>query len=227
MSNPQNPPPTSKLAIAALVLSILCVPLVGALLGVYALVQISRSQGRLGGQVLAIVAIVVGSLGTVMVGIMTAIAIPNFLKFQNKSKQSEAMTNLRSIQTHQMGTWSEKERFLPARAEGGGDGKTKTPWPALPCPDTCAEQPETCTFTCLGWQPMGPTYYQYACNVQGDAFTCAASADLDGDGTFGLLYYAYQHNPEARPAPLPRLPGADACGTLEIDSVTPCVPNEF
>ena len=42
-----------------------------------------------------------------IIGILAAIAIPNFLKFQAKSKQSEAKTNLKAIYTAQTGYYGE------------------------------------------------------------------------------------------------------------------------
>jgi type IV pilus assembly protein PilA len=46
-----------------------------------------------------------------IIGILAAIAIPNFIKFQAKSKQSEAKTNLKSIFTAQKAFYGEKDRF--------------------------------------------------------------------------------------------------------------------
>ncbi len=46
-----------------------------------------------------------------IIGILAAIAIPNFLKFQAKSKQSEAKTNLKGIYTAQTGYFGENNRY--------------------------------------------------------------------------------------------------------------------
>ncbi len=63
-------PRVSGLAVASFVVALLCcIPGVGAVaavLGIGAIVSISRSQGRLGGRALAFVAIVLGVLGTVL-----------------------------------------------------------------------------------------------------------------------------------------------------------------
>lgn len=50
---------------------------------------------------------VVGCMGVGMIGILAAIAIPNFLKFQCKSKQSEAKVNLSGIFTAQKSFYGE------------------------------------------------------------------------------------------------------------------------
>ena len=46
-----------------------------------------------------------------IIGILAAIAIPNFLKFQAKSKQSEAKTNLKGIYTAETGYFGEKNSY--------------------------------------------------------------------------------------------------------------------
>ena len=46
-----------------------------------------------------------------IIGILAAIAIPNFLKFQAKSKQSEAKTNLGAIFTGQLSFFGEQNRY--------------------------------------------------------------------------------------------------------------------
>lgn len=91
------PPPTSTLAVVALVMSFLCMP-IGLILAIVALVRINKSNGALGGKTLAIIAL---ALNLVLVpmcgGVYAAIAIPNFIKFQCRSKQSEAKANLKSL----------------------------------------------------------------------------------------------------------------------------------
>src|SRR5687768_1660780 len=46
-----------------------------------------------------------------IIGILAAIAIPNFNRFQAKSKQSEAKTNLKSIFTGAKARLAEKDEF--------------------------------------------------------------------------------------------------------------------
>jgi type IV pilus assembly protein PilA len=47
-----------------------------------------------------------------IIGILAAIAIPNFIKFQARSKQSEAKTNLKSLFTAQKAYFGERDQFL-------------------------------------------------------------------------------------------------------------------
>jgi type IV pilus assembly protein PilA len=46
-----------------------------------------------------------------IIGILAAIAIPNFLKFQAKSKQSEAKTNLKAIFTAETAYFGENNKY--------------------------------------------------------------------------------------------------------------------
>jgi type IV pilus assembly protein PilA len=47
-----------------------------------------------------------------IIGILAAIAIPNFIRFQARSKQSEAKANLKSLFTAQRSQFQEKDRYL-------------------------------------------------------------------------------------------------------------------
>jgi type IV pilus assembly protein PilA len=54
-----------------------------------------------------------------IIGILAAIAIPNFLKFQAKSKQTEAKANLKSAFTAQRSQYQEKDKYLTLVGELG------------------------------------------------------------------------------------------------------------
>lgn len=97
MNSPTQNAPTSKLAIAAVVFSVLCCWPLGVVLGVAALIRIEGSKGALGGKTLAIVALVISLLAVPGMGVLAAIAVPNFVKFQCRSKQSEARGNLKAL----------------------------------------------------------------------------------------------------------------------------------
>ncbi len=112
---PQRPS-TSGMAIASMVLGILGVisfgylgilGVIGLILGIVAISKINKSEGQISGKGMAIAGVVTGSISTllfiiVLIGIIAALAIPNFIKMQAKSKQSEAKTNLAVIFTFQV-----------------------------------------------------------------------------------------------------------------------------
>jgi type IV pilus assembly protein PilA len=54
-----------------------------------------------------------------IIGILAAIAIPNFIKFQARSKQSEAKANLKAIFTAQKAFFQERDRFSTLTGEVG------------------------------------------------------------------------------------------------------------
>src|SRR6202047_1066174 len=54
-----------------------------------------------------------------IIGILAAIAIPNFIKFQARSKQSEAKANLKAIFTAEKAFFQEKNRFSTLTGEVG------------------------------------------------------------------------------------------------------------
>ena len=54
-----------------------------------------------------------------IIGILSAIAIPNFMKFQARSKQSEPKANLKSLFTTQKSYYQEKDRYSESIVEIG------------------------------------------------------------------------------------------------------------
>jgi Tfp pilus assembly protein PilE len=107
---PQQNAPTSGLAIAALIFTFVCFP-IGVILAIVALVKINNSNGALGGKTLAIVALALSVGAVPIVGILAAIAIPNFIMFQCRSKQSEAKGNLKALYVGEMSYFAEKNTY--------------------------------------------------------------------------------------------------------------------
>ncbi|HBZ72713.1 MAG TPA: pilin, partial [Deltaproteobacteria bacterium] len=56
-----------------------------------------------------------------IIGILAAIAIPNFLKFQLRSKTGEAKANLAAIRTAEEGYFSEYSTYVVAAQNPGGN----------------------------------------------------------------------------------------------------------
>ena len=61
-----------------------------------------------------------------IIGILAAIAIPNFLNYQCKARQSEAKTNLGAIANLQEVYWAEKTQYAPDRTTLGHEIKGGT-----------------------------------------------------------------------------------------------------
>jgi len=102
-----------------------------------------------------------------IIGILAAIAIPNFLSYQKKAKTSEAKTNLGAIRTCEESYRAETENdvYLSCTAS-----------PAASVPDSNkVAWIDAGNFGTIGFAPSGNVYYQYA--VQTFAASQAALAD--------------------------------------------------
>ncbi|QPD04142.1 MAG: hypothetical protein Nkreftii_001916 [Candidatus Nitrospira kreftii] len=116
-----------------------------------------------------------------IIGILAAIAIPNFLQYQMKSRQSEAKTNLGAIKTSEVSWQGERGCFLtvaqaPTTAPQAGTKMQPQNWNAaaslwlIPtnaaatgwCVGAAAAGVSSGTFANLGFQATGNVLYQYA-----------------------------------------------------------------
>jgi type IV pilus assembly protein PilA len=119
-----------------------------------------------------------------IIGILAAIAIPNFLTYQLKSRQSEAKTNLQAIKTSEVAFQAERGCYLGIAVEVGQPlaGAAKTaPWPwGTGQNPTAPAATGWCTaagvggtsgvFTDIGFKATGNVMYVYGV----DATTVAA-----------------------------------------------------
>ena len=110
-----------------------------------------------------------------IIGILAAIAIPNFLTYQLKSKQSEAKTNLQAIKTSEISFQAERGCYVGVAVEVGQPlpvTAVKTaPWPwGIGAPP---QAPGTlwCTavfagaFADIGFKATGNVNYVYGVNA--------------------------------------------------------------
>jgi type IV pilus assembly protein PilA len=134
-----------------------------------------------------------------IIGILAAIAIPNFIRYQLRSKTAEARTNLGGIKTNQESFRSSEDNYANVTAVNPAalPGTVKANWEIRVCPAACNRlATATCTeFSCIGYEPAGQVYYQYqslqrlAAAMVTAEFCAAAVADLDGDGINGEFEY--------------------------------------
>ncbi len=111
-----------------------------------------------------------------IIGILAAIAIPNFLMFQLRSKTGEAKTNLAAIRTAQEGYFAEFGAYVNAALPTPGlpaIGSTKRVW-------TGGDKAQ---FDIVGWAPEGQVFFDYGVAVLGSSYSIAALGDLDGNAT--------------------------------------------
>lgn len=94
------------------VLGVGCIPLfpIGFVLAIVSLVK-SGDPAYAPRKTLAIIGLVLSVVVIPVQGILAAIAIPNFIKFQGKSKQSECKANLKSLFVAQKAYYAEKDAY--------------------------------------------------------------------------------------------------------------------
>jgi len=128
---------------------------------------VKKFHNRRGGFTLIELMIVVA-----IIGILAAIAIPNFLRFQLKAKSSEGKGNLAAIRTAEESFFAEFGSYVSAAATPAEvPGTTKAAFEGGGATD----------FDTLGWSPEGEVYFNYAVAVSGITYNATAAADIDGE----------------------------------------------
>ncbi len=134
--------------------------------------------------VLVTVLVLVGGIACVavpMVGILAAIAIPNFVSMQLKAKRSEVPAYVDGLKTAQLAYDAAFDTYVPVGSREQAEqelwssgGKSQRPWEG----DAAWEK--------LGWRPDGMIRGAYWVEVDADNrdFTVHGLCDVDGDGEF-------------------------------------------
>ena len=154
-----------------------------------------------------------------IIGILAAIAIPNFLRFQLRSKTGEAKANLAAIRTAEEGYFSEYGIYVgtPVTPPGTVPSNRKNLWPAPAVPPVGFDQ--------MGWSPEGEVFFVYQAIIGAGAgatgagaFSLQAQGDLDADGTFSN--FAYVHPGVANVAGIAPPLGGDCVAAGTYDAIT-------
>jgi type IV pilus assembly protein PilA len=132
-----------------------------------------------------------------IIGILAAIAIPNFIKYQLRSKFSEGASNLEGLRKAEEAlrqgerkivvSGSVSTTYVPGQyyafedavfPGNGTPGTTKLPWSGT----------DLANANAADWTVEGATYFQYQIAVGCSGAACYAAgalSDIDGDGTPG------------------------------------------
>jgi len=124
-----------------------------------------------------------------IIGILAAIAIPNFLRYQAKSKQSEAKVNLKGIFTSESSYFGEHNYYGTITGVGfqpaGGWNSAKYYGFEV---DSTEGVMKSATVT-ITWPATTPVPGITAPTATIPAyFTCAAAGNIDGDATLDYWY---------------------------------------
>lgn len=133
----------------------------------------------------------------VIIGLLAAIAIPNYLQFQSMAKQAEAKSNLGGIFTNEQAYWGEHSKYTPVLTETGFSILTKAAFYdfTITAPTSVSGTPPVCTFPADAWYgkhgnpgdgPPAGSVVAFS-SIPGStqtSFTALALGNLDNDDLF-------------------------------------------
>jgi type IV pilus assembly protein PilA len=124
-----------------------------------------------------------------IIGILAAVAIPQFLDMMKKSKRNEAEVQLDSIRKASKAGWAERAGFVqedgaPLPGTGtAGEGCCDAGRSDRKCDVTEGEWDDGAGWQALDFEIGEPSYFVYEYTGGADTFTGVADGDLDCDGT--------------------------------------------
>lgn len=120
-----------------------------------------------------------------IIGILAAVAIPNFLKYQLRTKRSEGSVNLAGIRTSEISYQGLNDNYIACAAA-----------PAASPASAKAAFTGNASFSALGWQPDGQVYFQYMVGIRtvtatlSPGFSADAKGNIDADATPSYWCYS-------------------------------------
>lgn len=179
-----------------------------------------------------------------IVGLLAAIAVPNFRGDPLRSKRSEAYANLAALMKAQKSLFAEHGAYVGVPIAEPGNTQS-----SLPGGEKRAVGALSAAFGQVGWSPDGDIYYDYDAVSTGvfngsggdppdcscsTCLTLSAYGDLDGDGSQSLVVY---FQPGAlgnvckpglfgRPPPVDT-PGSPIHNAVVADPTAPGVADDF
>ena len=106
-----------------------------------------------------------------IIGILAAIAIPNFVDMQYRAKRAEVPSNVDGIKTAELAYEASFDAFVPAADTPGSVTKAQQAFTGGGATD----------YATLGWGPDGNVRGSYAVATTATDFTVTGRCDVDGD----------------------------------------------
>lgn len=175
-----------------------------------------------------------------IVGVLAAIAIPQYTRYQLRSKRAEAHTNIGGIKTSQEGFRAENDNYAHVTNVNPTPPPEifKVNWEVRSCPAGCGRNASaSCSeFSCIGFEPAGPVYFRYESHHRAAAsgtspeYCVAAVADLDADGLFSEFEFqsSYDALVDTGVVNCPLATTGRCSGQLTFpDQIANCAPSDF
>lgn len=110
-----------------------------------------------------------------LVGVLAAIAVPNFITMQMKAKRAEVPGNVDGIKVAEMAYDAAFDEYVPAGSESDAyDSVSREPRPWEGGAD----------WEKIGWSPDGPIRGAYWVETTATGFEVHGVIDVDGDGAY-------------------------------------------
>jgi len=168
-----------------------------------------------------------------IIGLLAALAIPNFIRYQLRSKQGEAKANIGGIRISQESFRAEYDAYVNVQGPNPDATPTdeKRAWDITrSCPNNCSRTRigQCNQFACMGFQPSGDVYFVYDTNTQNRPadYAVGARSNLDGDATPGHWFYGTNNN-NMNAQPRPNNAGFGACRGVTAGELKNCTPESF
>ena len=111
-----------------------------------------------------------------IIGILAAVAIPNFTMMQYRAKRSEVAVSVNAIKAAEGAFEAQYDHYLPVPMHPAAlPGKRQVPWAG-----------GNAAFQQLGWAPNGAVRGQYSVTTVGHGIHVLGQADMDGDGALAV-----------------------------------------
>jgi type IV pilus assembly protein PilA len=122
-----------------------------------------------------------------IIGILAAIAIPNFVSMQYKTKRAEVPSNLKGIKTGELAYESNFDVFVECASYPGTPTKTTQQW----------VKTASGGFASMGWSPDGDVRGSYDVTTAAFNFTATGVSDVDGNSAIATYAATKSENPNA------------------------------